>query len=39
MHELLAFLQENPILSLILASMILGTLVKLAPWRRGGGDE
>jgi hypothetical protein len=35
MSEVLAWMGEHPILTLFLASMTLGAIVKIIPWSRG----
>lgn len=34
MNKVLEFMGEHPILTIIVGSMLLGTLVKLVPWAK-----
>lgn len=36
MDKVLGFIGEHPIVSIIIGSMLLGSIVKLVPWSRRG---
>jgi hypothetical protein len=39
MDKVLSFMGEHPFLTVIVGSMILGTLVKLVPWAKRDRNE